>query len=289
MLIATAAALRALEIHAEALLMAKNGVQGVYDADPRETPDARFLPEPVDLVAVAVRPRGVHVGLRRAATLEEALDEVGLIAAALRRFPEHAQLTLLPHQLVEALLHGEHRGQPLFVEVGLRGGQAQIGCGEVVPPLAAVKKQLRRAQRPTVAAEHLGAGDLRHLGAGHRIGEGAGHLAPADAVVAQRAVHVELGQDRSPRDHQVLPGRERLVLAAAEVVVPLQRELDGALQRERAPGRWGRGLRHVRGGLRRRAGLRGGSRATLSGSGEGDGRGCESCAKHVSVLPRRPA
>src|SRR2546430_16157836 len=41
----TAAALRALEIHAEALLMAKNGVQGVYDADPRETPDARFLPE----------------------------------------------------------------------------------------------------------------------------------------------------------------------------------------------------------------------------------------------------
>ena len=41
----TAAALRALEIHAEALLMAKNGVQGVYDADPRETPDARFVPE----------------------------------------------------------------------------------------------------------------------------------------------------------------------------------------------------------------------------------------------------
>src|SRR5438876_797260 len=41
----TAAALRALEIHAEALLMAKNGVQGVYDADPRETPDARFPPE----------------------------------------------------------------------------------------------------------------------------------------------------------------------------------------------------------------------------------------------------
>src|SRR5204863_216578 len=31
----TAAALRALEIHAEAILMAKNGVEGVYDADPR--------------------------------------------------------------------------------------------------------------------------------------------------------------------------------------------------------------------------------------------------------------
>ena len=34
----TAAALRALEIHAEAILMAKNGVEGVYDADPRDEP-----------------------------------------------------------------------------------------------------------------------------------------------------------------------------------------------------------------------------------------------------------
>jgi uridylate kinase len=41
----TAAALRALEIHAEAILMAKNGVAGVYDADPRVNPDAKFLPE----------------------------------------------------------------------------------------------------------------------------------------------------------------------------------------------------------------------------------------------------
>jgi uridylate kinase len=40
----TAAALRALEIRAEAILMAKNGVEGVYDADPREVPDASFLP-----------------------------------------------------------------------------------------------------------------------------------------------------------------------------------------------------------------------------------------------------
>jgi uridylate kinase len=40
----TAAALRALEIHAEAILMAKNGVEGVYDADPRTSPDALFLP-----------------------------------------------------------------------------------------------------------------------------------------------------------------------------------------------------------------------------------------------------
>jgi uridylate kinase len=39
----TAAALRALEIHAEAILMAKNGVEGVFTADPREDPDARFI------------------------------------------------------------------------------------------------------------------------------------------------------------------------------------------------------------------------------------------------------
>jgi len=41
----TAAALRALEIHAEAILMAKNGVEGVYSADPRKEPDARFIAE----------------------------------------------------------------------------------------------------------------------------------------------------------------------------------------------------------------------------------------------------
>ena len=41
----TAAALRALEVHAEAILMAKNQVEGVYDADPRTNPDAQFIPE----------------------------------------------------------------------------------------------------------------------------------------------------------------------------------------------------------------------------------------------------
>jgi uridylate kinase len=41
----TAAALRALEIHAEAILMGKNGVEGVYTADPRTDPAAEFIPE----------------------------------------------------------------------------------------------------------------------------------------------------------------------------------------------------------------------------------------------------
>src|SRR5437764_13334958 len=41
----TAAALRALEIHAEAILMAKNAVEGVYDDDPRTNPEANFIPQ----------------------------------------------------------------------------------------------------------------------------------------------------------------------------------------------------------------------------------------------------
>jgi uridylate kinase len=41
----TAAALRAVEIHAEAILMAKNGVEGVFSADPRTDPDAEFIDE----------------------------------------------------------------------------------------------------------------------------------------------------------------------------------------------------------------------------------------------------
>jgi uridylate kinase len=41
----TAAALRAIEVHAEAILMAKNGVEGVFSADPRTDPDATFIDE----------------------------------------------------------------------------------------------------------------------------------------------------------------------------------------------------------------------------------------------------
>lgn len=39
----TAAALRGLEIRADAILMAKNGVEGVLDSDPRENPDAKLI------------------------------------------------------------------------------------------------------------------------------------------------------------------------------------------------------------------------------------------------------
>lgn len=39
----TAAAMRAIEINAEVILMAKNGVDGVYDIDPTENPNAKFI------------------------------------------------------------------------------------------------------------------------------------------------------------------------------------------------------------------------------------------------------
>jgi uridylate kinase len=41
----TAAALRAAELHAEVILMAKNEVEGVYTADPAKDPNAEFIPE----------------------------------------------------------------------------------------------------------------------------------------------------------------------------------------------------------------------------------------------------
>jgi uridylate kinase len=54
----TAAALRALEIGADAILMAKHGVEGVYDGDPHLDPDARFLPRLTHLEAIE---RGLKV------------------------------------------------------------------------------------------------------------------------------------------------------------------------------------------------------------------------------------
>ena len=54
----TAAALRALEIHAEAILMGKHGVEGVYDSDPATNPEAEFLPEITHMEAIE---RGLKV------------------------------------------------------------------------------------------------------------------------------------------------------------------------------------------------------------------------------------
>jgi uridylate kinase len=54
----TAAALRALEIRAQAILMAKNGVEGVLDGDPRVDPNAKLIPALTHLQAIE---RGLKV------------------------------------------------------------------------------------------------------------------------------------------------------------------------------------------------------------------------------------
>jgi uridylate kinase len=54
----TAAALRSLEIGAEAILMGKNGVEGVLDSDPATNPDAALIPRLTHLEAIE---RGLKV------------------------------------------------------------------------------------------------------------------------------------------------------------------------------------------------------------------------------------
>jgi uridylate kinase len=62
----TTAALRALEIGAECILMAKNRVEGVMDADPRQVPDARLIPRISHMEAIE---RGLRVMDTTALTL----------------------------------------------------------------------------------------------------------------------------------------------------------------------------------------------------------------------------
>ena len=62
----TTAALRALEIGAECILMAKNAVEGVLDADPRVVPDARLIPRISHMEAIE---RGLKVMDTTALTL----------------------------------------------------------------------------------------------------------------------------------------------------------------------------------------------------------------------------
>ncbi len=62
----TTAALRALEIGAECILMAKNAVEGVLDADPRLVPDAKLIPRISHMEAIE---RGLRVMDTTALTL----------------------------------------------------------------------------------------------------------------------------------------------------------------------------------------------------------------------------
>jgi uridylate kinase len=62
----TAAALRATEVRAEAILMAKNGVDGVYSADPKEDATAELIPTITHMDAIQ---RGLKVMDATALTL----------------------------------------------------------------------------------------------------------------------------------------------------------------------------------------------------------------------------
>jgi uridylate kinase len=90
----TAAALRALEIGAEAILMAKNGVEGVLDGDPRTNPDAKLIARLTHLQAIE---RGLKV-----------MDTTALSLCMDNRLPIHV-FELSPGT-IGRVVAGEHVG-----------------------------------------------------------------------------------------------------------------------------------------------------------------------------------
>jgi uridylate kinase len=90
----TAAALRALEINADAILMAKHGTEGVYGGDPRLDPDAEFLPELTHLQAIE---RGLRV-----------MDTTALSLCMDNHLPIH--VFALADQNIQRVVNGERIG-----------------------------------------------------------------------------------------------------------------------------------------------------------------------------------
>jgi uridylate kinase len=90
----TAAALRALEIGAEAILMAKNGVAGVLDGDPRVHPDAKLIRQLTHLQAIE---QGLKV-----------MDTTALSLCMDNSLPIHV-FELAPGN-IERVVQGEHVG-----------------------------------------------------------------------------------------------------------------------------------------------------------------------------------
>jgi uridylate kinase len=99
----TAAALRALEIHAEAILMAKHGVEGVYDADPAEVPDANFLPELTHREAIE---RGLRV-----------MDSTALSLCMDNELPIHV-FNMADERNIERIIDGERVGTIVSASAG---------------------------------------------------------------------------------------------------------------------------------------------------------------------------
>jgi uridylate kinase len=90
----TAAALRALEIGAEGILMAKNAVEGVLAGDPRVDPDAELVPEITHLQAIE---RGLKV-----------MDTTALSLCMDNRLPIYV-FALQPGN-IRRVVHGERVG-----------------------------------------------------------------------------------------------------------------------------------------------------------------------------------
>jgi uridylate kinase len=91
----TAAALRALEVGADALLMGKNGVRGIYDRDPRTHDDARFLEQ------VSYQDALVH-GLK-------VMDAAAFALLAEHRMPIHV-FDMDASDALDKIARGEHVG-----------------------------------------------------------------------------------------------------------------------------------------------------------------------------------
>jgi len=91
----TAAALRAVEIHAEAILMAKNGVEGVLSADPREDEAAELIREISHMEALR---RGLRV-----------MDYTALTLCAENGMPLHV-FNMNDERNIERIVSGEHVG-----------------------------------------------------------------------------------------------------------------------------------------------------------------------------------
>jgi uridylate kinase len=91
----TAAALRAVEIHAEAILMAKNGVEGVLSADPRVDADAQLIREISHMEAVR---RGLRV-----------MDYTALTLCAENQMPLHV-FNMDDERNIERVVSGEQVG-----------------------------------------------------------------------------------------------------------------------------------------------------------------------------------
>jgi uridylate kinase len=91
----TAAALRAVEIHAEAILMAKNGVEGVLSADPRVDATAELIPEISHMDALR---RGLRV-----------MDYTALTLCAENQMPLHV-FNMNDERNIERIVSGEQVG-----------------------------------------------------------------------------------------------------------------------------------------------------------------------------------